>query len=606
MQKKTFQFLILAVGLFFFRISGFPQKIALTDNGASTYKIVEDGDAENYKVSVVLSSYIKNISGANIPIVNDKGSPQENEIIIGNSKHINLLHIDFNTNGIGKNTCVIKTFGNTILLTGGSDSATAHCVYYFIEKYLGCRAFSSDVSLIPKNKSIDLPAINETYTPFFTYRDVYYKDAYDSNYTKFNRIDHYNAGGKDRKWGEIWSASFRYVIPGSDYFKSHPEYFALNEKGERIPDQLDLTNEDMFNLYVKNFREIMKRYPKSQVWSVAPNDAGTPNYCHCNKCEIINKREGTPMGTLLNFVNRIAALFPDKTIATQAYLYYEEPPKTIRPAKNVLIVECGSINLNHAGPYESTTDAATGTYRRRIKGWLAIAPGSQMRIWDYVTDFPYLMSPFPNFQTIQKNLQYFKSLGIKDIFMQGNIATGGEFPELRAYIISKLLWNPDANASDIENDFLNNYYGKAGPLIRQYIDKQTAALIASNIPLVSQDHPHKHYKGFLAPNLLVEYNKIFDNAENAVKDNTVVLERVKVARLPLIYAMLEMSKMVNIVNKKQNVNASIGYSGDKSILDLLDYFIAMCKKHGIEKMAEYPTTVNSFQAEFTKYVKNNF
>ena len=195
----------------------------------------------------------------------------------------------------------------------------------------------------------------------------------------------------------------------------------------------------------------MKRYPNSKVWSVAANDASAPNYCRCPQCEAINKREGTPMGALLTFVNKVAAKFPDKIIATQAYLYYEEPPKTIKPAPNVLIVEAGSYLLNHAVPYETSNAPDAVTYRRRLKGWLALT--NNVRIWDYVTNFFYLMCPFPNFEVQQKNLQYFARLGIKDIFMQGNIAKGGELPELRAYLLSRLLWNPNIRFDDVMDYF---------------------------------------------------------------------------------------------------------------------------------------------------------
>jgi hypothetical protein len=260
--------------------------------------------------------------------------------------------------------------------------------------------------------------------------------------------------------------------------------------------------------------------------------------------------------------------------------------------------------LNHAVPYQSSTDADAVTYRRRLKQWLAISPN--VRVWDYATDYTHLMCPFPNFQVLQKNLQFYAKLGIKDIFMQGNISEGGEFPELRAWLLARLLWNPNIDYDNAMDYFLNHYYGNAGPAIKQYIDLTTSALLKSNIPLKAQDHPHKHFKGFLAPGQLIAYNKFFDDAENTEKNKDEQLERVKVARLPLTYAMLESSKMVSIVNKKQNVNASIGYSSNKNILDLLDYYVSMCKKHGIERMAESSTTVEDYQADFKKYVSNNF
>ncbi|MEP6683359.1 MAG: DUF4838 domain-containing protein [Parafilimonas sp.] len=606
-NKATKNYLISAILIScfgFLNIANcYSQNISLVTNAVSAYKIVvSERNTHDYAAAKQLSNYINQISGAVIPVINDDASSRENEIVIGNNRHAAAFHLNEDKAG---NTCIIKTKGNTLFLYGNNDdSSSADCVYYFAEKYLGCSVLSSDVIIIPQSKTIQLAAVNERYKPPFTYRDLYYKDTYDSTYTAFNRVNHFDAGGQNRKWGEIWSSSFNYVIPPKKYFKAHPDWFALNEKGERIPNQLNLTNEAMFNEYVKNFRRLMLRFPNSKVWSVAANDASVPNYCRCAQCEAINNREGTPMGTLLTFVNKIAAQFPDKIIATQAYKFYEEPPKTIKPASNVLIVECGSFMLNHAVPYQTATSQDAATYRRRLNQWLALT--NNVRIWDYETDFVNLMCPFPNLEVQQKNLQYFTTLGIKDIFMQGNINIGGELPELRAYILAKLSWNPNANYNDVLNHFLNNYYGKAGPYIQQYVTLTTSSLLKSGIPLKCQDHPHKHFKGFLSPNLLLQYNQLFNKAENAVKDNPAQLERVKTARLSLIYAMLEATKMVNIINKKQNVNAAVGYPNNKSILDLLDYFVQMCKKHNIQKLSEGGVTVDSYQADFTKYVKANY
>jgi len=54
------------------------------------------------------------------------------------------------------------------------------------------------------------------------------------------------------------------------------------------------------------------------------------------------------------------------------------------------------------------------------------------------------------------------------------------------------------------------------------------------------------------------------------------------------------------------VSAAIGYSNDKSILDLLDYFTQMCKKHNITRLSEGGVTVDYYKADFSNYVKKNF
>ena len=55
-------------------------------------------------------------------------------------------------------------------------------------------------------------------------------------------------------------------------------------------------------------------------------------------------------------------------------------------------------------------------------------------------------------------------------FMQ---ATGNkaELGQLRSYLISKLMWDPDADDNEIIDEFLGGYYGAAAEYMREYIDR---------------------------------------------------------------------------------------------------------------------------------------
>ena len=110
------------------------------------------------------------------------------------------------------------------------------------------------------------------------------------------------------------------------------------------------------------------------------------------------------------------------------------------------------------------------------RDWGRIA--SDIIVWDYVIQFNNLLSPFPNLQVLQPNLQFFAENGVTAMFEQGNREVGGEFAELRTYLISKLLWDPNANADTIMNDFLRGYYGRPVQHIRQYIDEMREALLS--------------------------------------------------------------------------------------------------------------------------------
>ena len=54
-------------------------------------------------------------------------------------------------------------------------------------------------------------------------------------------------------------------------------------------------------------------------------------------------------------------------------------------------------------------------------------------------------------------------------------------------------------------------------------------------------YPYDGIRTYLTPELIKSYAALFDKAEKAVKDQPDYLERVKLARLPLEFAILDIS-----------------------------------------------------------------
>ena len=164
-----------------------------------------------------------------------------------------------------------------------------------------------------------------------------------------------------------------------------------------------------------------------------------------------------------------------------------------------------------------------------IQGWAAIAP--HLYIWDYVVNFSHYILPYPNFRVLQPNLQFFRDHNAIGVMEQAAYQSrGGEFAELRAYLLAKLLWNPDCNVQDVIGDFMHGYYGRGGQYIRAYFDL-----------LHNQITPERHIHLGLRPDdpLFTEdfiraADGIFDRAET-VADSEEILHRVEMARLPLMY-----------------------------------------------------------------------
>ena len=90
--------------------------------------------------------------------------------------------------------------------------------------------------------------------------------------------------------------------------------------------------------------------------------------------------------------------------------------------------------------------------------------------------------------------------------------------------------------------FMNGYYGAAAPYLYQYQKIMQGALLAGGQPLWIYDSPISHKNGMLNPVLLKTYNELFDQAEEAVAGDTVLLRRVQLSRLPLQYSELEIAR----------------------------------------------------------------
>ncbi|MBI1938288.1 MAG: DUF4838 domain-containing protein [Ignavibacteriales bacterium] len=569
--------------------------IELVSKGKSGYKIILSCSASHWDSLAAhqLQSYVKEISGAQIAIADDSVPSTEKEIIIGTNNRAANLDLSSIREDDG---FIIRTDGSKIYFAG-KRKGTLYAVSTFLEKYLNCRMYSAKVKVIPKRNSIILPQIDISENPVFSYRDIYYYETENDEYCYWHKL----TDSDDKKMWGMFVHTFNTLLPPEKYFKEHPEYFALRDS-LRVPEQPCLTNPGVFKIIVEELRRRMKENPSAKIWSVSQND----NYsnCQCNECKKIDEREGSPAGSLLNFINKIAKEFPGKIISTLAYQYSRKAPAAIRPEKNVNIMLC-SIECYRTYPLE--TDTSKNSFTQDLIEWSKLT--NNIFLWDYVVQFTNYVSPFPNFHVLQPNIQLFAKHGAKMMFQQGSGQLGGEFNELRAYLIAKLLWNPKINIDSVMNDFLSGYYGKAGKHIKSYIDLMTSSLIKSNAKLWIYDNPVNSMQDYLAPELIKQYNKIFDKAEKAAKNNSVFLERVKTARLPLKYAMLEQAKVIGEGDSGTFIkDEARSYKANPKIEILLDEFLDGCKRtgdvHVNEQKLNADLYVSRYKTMLSKIMKN--
>ena len=572
------------------------EQYVLSSAGRSDYIIsIDPGASESEKWAArELQHWLKEITGAEMPVREINDSYTGPRIIIGYNNLVKEKTGAEPPSESDESFHYINS-GPDIFIYGGSRRGTMYGVMTFLENELGCRWYTPAVSVIPKRKEITFSAYDHSETPGIRVRNDFYFEAFDPLWCARNKMNGAMGSTKDtlnseERWAEAriqpggiesyWAVhTFYPLVPPEEFFDRHPEYYSLiNNKRTYNKAQLCLTNTDVLRIVTERIKRIMRQNPGHLIYDVSQNDWDNP--CQCDKCQAIVKQEGSESGVVLWFVNKVAENvekeFPDKYIGTLAYKYTRKPCNTIRARKNVVVRLC---SIECCFSHDIKSCPRNEAFLADLKGWSAIAPN--LYIWDYVVYFQHYLMPYPNIRVLQPNIRTFRENNAIGIMEQAAYQSrGGEFAELRSYVISRLLWNPDCNVEDVIDDFVYGYYGRAGKNVREYFN-----LLYSGITPETHMHIETHnYERLTARDKMFSDEfvdkscRIFEEAAK-VADNDEILHRVELASLPVLYLKC---KRTPVIARNDGTYAK---------------FSEIVKREGITRYAEYgEETVSSFHS----------
>lgn len=520
---KTMIRLVSLLSFFTFSYAGNAQ-IVLVKSGRSVARIVTGPTKADSCAARLLQDFVQRMTDVTLPIL--KSVERKGDIVIGKG----------DTTGLTEDGFRLSTTGGCLYVSSGGDKGSIYGVVTLLEKYMGVACYAGHTYTFPRTRDISLPLVRHGENPAFRYRQSQgYGLSTDPIYRYWLRLEEPN----DAFTAGYWVHTFSRLVPAEEFGRSHPEYYS-EINGVRRPgsgSQLCLTNPEVLEIVAHRVDSIFKAHPGMRLISVSQNDGNNTN-CTCPSCRKTDAEEGGPSGSLIHFINKLAARFPDKEISTLAYQYTMQPPTKIRPRPNVNIMLC-NIDCRREVPL---TDNASGrAFVKALEGWSAIS--NNLFVWDYGINFDNYLVPFPNFPVLQKNIQLFKKNHATMLFSQIAGRRGGDFSEMRTYMVSKLMWNPDCNADSLMRSFMAGYYGAAAPYIYDYEKLLEGALLGSRADLWIYDTAVSHSKGMLNAACRKRYNELFDKAEAAVREQPDFLRRVRQARLSLQYSDLEMARI---------------------------------------------------------------
>jgi hypothetical protein len=490
-----------------------------------------------------LADYLHQITGATFEIKSEV-NPAQSSIEIGATKSTRELLPDVKWDSLAPDTIILRADDKRLILAGARPRGTLYAVYTLLEDHLGVRWWTHNESFVPSRPSLEIAKLVHDHSPRFQYRESYHWHLTGDH---FQTAVRFKVNGHSSQIPEDWGGHYDILgwchtafplLPPRKYFKDHPNFYSMRkDKRSAERTQLCWTNQEMQKELARNALAWIRKNPSAGFISISQND--WQGFCECEKCKAIDDANGgAHAASLLVGVNAVAAdvrkEFPGFLVETLAYQYTRKPPTQVKPADNVLVRLC-SIECDFSHPLSGESNQ---TFGDDLRGWSKIA--KNLFIWNYVTNFSNYLIPHPNYLPLAEDLRFFADHNVVGVFEQADCFNqlAGDMLPLRAWVQAHLLWDPSLDQDKLTDEFLRGYYGPAAPMLRQYLD-----LI--NSPAKEAAFRRTCYQGkpdFLSDDMLNECGKVFDDAERAVADDQVILQRVKRERLAVEYVALKRTR----------------------------------------------------------------
>lgn len=552
--------------------------IELARNGKTDHRIViaTDADPQTRAAAAELALHLHRITGAVFPTIHDEAGRPDKAIFVGPSRHLVDLGVRKTKTSLGTEGFQIQTLNNDLVILGAGRRGILNGVWDFLERELGCRWFTPTLTVTPPRRHLVIDAVDRHYIPPFEVRTIWIHNAEHEgvHWPARMRLNCFSRHIRDWEqhihhplldggwyWAEHESHTFPRFVSSEEHYETHPEYFSL-VGGKRIQrdGQLCMTHPDVATLASRWAQGVLAHDPRARLVSISPADLG--NFCQCERCTATRHRYpslvqqeacgNAPM--LLAMVNRVArqmkVTHPHALVSTLSYQHTRIPDHAMQVEENAVIRYC---------PIEACTlhaidDADCAWNQRNYEGtrfakelatWTTVAP--RVWIWYYAFDRGGSLAISPWRSVMQSNLRLFHRLGVKGVQVQGRISPIGPwaaFHDLKAYLFAKLLWNPRYDVEEGTREFCTAFYGAAGDHILDFLDAlHDPATYTDSVAAYLNALPGRHLPvggqpASIRPKLFDTFTQWFDEAEQGVHHDPVMLRRVTAARLTLQYMVL--------------------------------------------------------------------
>ena len=404
----------------------------------------------------------------------------------------------------------MKTKGKNIFIAGNSEGpyrGTIFGTYAFLER-LGCRFYFPGEwgEVVPQKTTIEIEKLDVESRPDFPLRFISPGGSYGRVTAEERQIYDdwaHKIGFTPRSEAEefypmVGDGFLGIHLDPADFWENHPEYYAMNEDGERHIatgdvrhwTMLCLSNTNVFNQVRQNLEhafagERSGHRLSANGFGISPPD-GSP-YCFCEPCTLKSQKffypayfsseRRTMSEEYYDFAARLARHFPDKWVSTMAYSLREMPPQGVEIPPNIAVMYC-PITACALHPNNHPTCWRRQEYTRMLESWRRRTP--HVFLYDYNPHFfDGLYVPLCPLNRLAVEIPMYKEMDLRGFNAEGRKAFMQHW--ISYYVSAKLLWDADANVEELKQDFYTTFFGPdAGPHVQAWWDACDNAFLNAN------------------------------------------------------------------------------------------------------------------------------
>lgn len=227
------------------------------------------------------------------------------------------------------------------------------------------------------------------------------------------------------------------------------------------PEQFCFSNNETYS-QIKDY--ILQNYPDDTDapthFMIMPNDNMIA--CLCPQCKTLGNTKGHATPAVASLIKRLAQDFPGHIFFTSAYLTTNIPYDGKLPENTGIMIS--TINLPKG--IALTNQNEVKTFLHQLNEWRKCT--DRIYIWDYASNFDDYLTPLPILYGLQQQLQFYKSNGIKGVFLNASGYDYSTFDDMKTFVASALMANCSLAVDDLCYKYFSKMYPVSGQTLGEY------------------------------------------------------------------------------------------------------------------------------------------